>query len=142
MSWTSPEGAYALKGNVAIPTEDTRTVAQIIDTAQQKEAVRGHAPGGQPLSWTAVLSTALTGGVAATALAVAAGLPGPLPAGQVSVISGGHIATFAASAAAAGATSITVTSQDPGFSFPIGSTVVYGSAAQGLAQTGALKANR
>jgi hypothetical protein len=74
--------------------------------------------------FSSTLSTALTNGAAVTSVSIAA-LTGAVRSGDSVVISSGaNTQTFVASAAAnAGATSITVTSQNANFSYPIGSIV-------------------
>lgn len=70
----------------------------------------------------ATLSSALTTGGPITTLAVTA-LTSTVPAGPVTVTSGSNSQTFTTTGAAAGATSLTVSSVTPTFAFPIGSTV-------------------
>lgn len=86
---------------------------------------------------TTTLSTALTSGTATTTLSVAA-LSLPVTSGDaLELISGKHTATLAAGAAASvGATSITVSSFTPTFSFPVGTEVVDTAAASCIAGAG------
>jgi hypothetical protein len=70
----------------------------------------------------AVLTTALATSPNTTALTVPA-LADPIAAGSVTVTSGAHTQTFTASAAAAGASSITVSSVAANFAYPVGSLV-------------------
>lgn len=75
----------------------------------------------------AAITAALSTGAAITSLPVSA-LSAPVPAGQLTVTSGSHNQTFTTTGAAAGATTIPISSVTPNFAYPSSTSVIYTSA--------------
>lgn len=132
MESLSPELAYATKGNIDYPqsggVDGTQTAASLAALAQRRLADATTSPQNAAYG---VITTALAAGTAYTSIAVAGGLVGNIPSGAiVAVLANNQVQTYTTSAAAAaGATSVAVTSETSGFAVPVGSELVYGTVA-------------
>ena len=118
-----PELVYLQKGNIAYPVVGA-SAAALATTAQARFSDSMYTPANDLVN--ATLTAALSTGAQTTITCSA--LPAPLASGvQISVAGIGNIQTFVTSAAAAaGATSISVTSATVNVAFPIGSRVSNG----------------
>lgn len=116
----SPELAYATKGNIAYPTVGA-SAASIAGLAQNRFADSGGTGAN-----IAQVTTQINASVATTTLAIAGGLPQAAASGQVVAVAvnGQCVTTALTSAAAAGATSLAVSSFTVPWAIPVGADVV------------------